>query len=305
MHSAQETWLLRLRQLRPNVNLSRGSGAARFAPHKPLLLLALLDLAGTAGEAPQEFIKLDADLRIRFLESWAVVVQRWGSKPDIHLPFFHLSSQGFWSPLQANGQPAQDAHSTVALKLHPEFSTLLSQPNFRVLAAQVLIHTWFPVAEQIGLYSLYDTVPGNNSLLADLAQAAVVAAKGTGRDARFRIQVITRYSYTCALSGYTLTTADGATMVEAAHIADFATSHNNDPQNGLALTPNAHWSFDERLWTVDEKLRVVVSRQRFVDHGPAGQSLAACHGQPLFFHPRSNLRPDESFLAQHRAKFVG
>lgn len=104
-------------------------------------------------------------------------------------------------------------------------------------------------------------------------------------------------------TGYSLTTTAGATIVVAAHIDGFATSRNNDPRNGLALTPDAHWSLDEFLWTVDEDLRVVVAKHAFADWSPEGRSLAARHGTPLHFHRLATLRPHEDYLARHRARF--
>ena len=138
-----------------------------------------------------------------------------------------------------------------------------------------------------------------------MAEEASALAE-TGRDARFRIQVVTGYIYTCALTGYTLTAAKtGATLVEAAHIADFATSRNNDPKNGLALTPDSHWSFDEGLWTIDKSLRIVVASQMFSDWSPEGISLRSYHGRSLYFHAHAKLRPHELFLEKHRSRFVG
>lgn len=306
MHDPQKLWLQKLRRLRPNVSNAKGTGAGRFAPHKPLLLLAMLDLAGSAGAAGiDQRLALSADLRVRFLESWAIVLRRWRSKPDMALPFFHLSSQGFWKPLQAGGLPATDPHATAAIELHPGFAALLALPNFRELARHVLIQTWFPADEQAGLYALYGARPDDGAITTTLEAESAASSAGTGRDARFRIQVVTQYLYTCALTGYTLTTASGATIVEAAHIADFATSRSNDPRNGLALTPDAHWTFDEYLWTVDEKLRTVVSKRGFSDWSPEGQGLAARHGRPLIFHTRAALRPHEEYLSRHRSKFAG
>jgi hypothetical protein len=87
----QKTWLQKLRMLNPNVSLRKGSGAARFAPHKPLLLLAIIDLAEAAGPSGLDpRVVMGAGLRVRFLESWAIVLRRWGTKPEIsfHLPSF-------------------------------------------------------------------------------------------------------------------------------------------------------------------------------------------------------------------------
>jgi hypothetical protein len=58
------------------------------------------------------------------------------------------------------------------------------------------------------------------------------------------------YRFTCALTGYFLNTTK-ENMVEAAHIHQHADSGNDDPRNGLALTPDAHWLFDRDLWTAE------------------------------------------------------
>jgi putative restriction endonuclease len=305
MHDPQKHWLQKLQKLNPNVKLAKGPGAARFAPHKPLLLLALVDLAESSPSGGLgSHVPMSPALRLRFNESWAVVLARWGTKPDIRLPFHHLSTQGFWRPLRTDGTTSTDPDSTAAIELHPEFCALLSQPSFRELARQVLIQTWFPEPEQIGLYALLG-LTSDGGLAARLVEEQAATYVETGRDARFRVQVVTQYFYTCALTGYSLTTTSGSTMVVAAHIDDFASSRNNDPRNGLALTPDAHWTFDELLWTVDENLRVVVAMHAFTDWSPVGYSLSRLHGQPLHFHRQALLRPHDDYLARHRARFEG
>jgi putative restriction endonuclease len=73
-----------------------------------------------------------------------------------------------------------------------------------------------------------------------------------GREARFRLNIVAAYNYTCALTRYRLTTIAGGSIVDAAHIHQFSDSRNNDPRNGLALCKNAHWLFDNGLWTLTD-----------------------------------------------------
>ena len=54
-------------------------------------------------------------------------------------------------------------------------------------------------------------------------------------------------------------------IVDAAHIHQFADSRNNDPQNGLALGKNAHWLFDQGLWTIADDYTVIVAVGQFVE----------------------------------------
>lgn len=305
MADPQHTWLARLTALNPNVQNARGPGAARFAPHKPLLLLAIID-AAEAGELSAQQIGLTAGIRLRFNAFWQVVVDRWTTRPDPFLPFHHLSTQGFWRALRTAGQPSEGPDSTRLIELDPEFSALLQQPQFRQLARLLLVQTWFPQGEQVALKEALnlDLAEGDTGGLEQEMKASYVA---TGRDARFRIGVIVQYQYTCALTGYTLTaTSTGATIVQAAHIAAFADTRNNDHRNGLALTPDSHWSFDEGLWSVGDDLRVIVALEHFVDSGANGSSLKHRHGQPLCFPATTAIRPDARYLAWHREqRFIG
>ena len=57
---------------------------------------------------------------------------------------------------------------------------------------------------------------------------------------------------------YRLVTIDSGSIVEAAHIHQFADSRNNHPRNGIALCKNAHWMFDEGLWSLDDDYRVLI-----------------------------------------------
>lgn len=305
MNDPQKIWLHRLAHLGPNVSHARGLGAARFAPHKPLLLLALIE-AVEAGEVTSQRITLTAGLRLRFNALWQIVVKRWMTKPDPTLPFHHLSTQRFWQPLRADGSRSEDPSSTRQIEFDPVFFDLLQQSHFRQLGRTILVTTWFPSDEQYGLGASLGLD------LTSLPDPEIVAeAKSeyetVGRDARFRIQVIVQYHYTCALTGYTLTsTESGASIVQAAHIAAFADTRNNDPRNGLALTPDAHWSFDEGLWAIDDDLQVVVAKGKFSDWTPDGSTLAQRHGTPLYFAKGAQLRPDRQYLAWHREKrFVG
>lgn len=71
------SWLQKLKALKPNVSHSKGPGKARFAPHKPLLLLCLIDLA-EAGELNSPRLPKTPELRLRFDSYGSIVQSRWG-----------------------------------------------------------------------------------------------------------------------------------------------------------------------------------------------------------------------------------
>jgi len=64
------------------------------APHKPLLLLSVIDLFNEAS-ITENLISLTPDLNDLFNQYWSLVmpVDKHG---DISLPFYHLHNEGFW-----------------------------------------------------------------------------------------------------------------------------------------------------------------------------------------------------------------
>ena len=133
-----------------------------------------------------------------------------------------------------------------------------------------------------------------------LNEEAEDAARKKGRSARFSVQVVSRYKFTCALTGLCCLTSDGAAIVDAAHIEPFAQWQNDDIENGLALCKNAHWMFDEGLWSVRYDRRVVLAPQRFTENGPDGLRLQPYAGRLLQFADGVNLRPRSEYFARHR-----
>ena len=103
-----------------------------------------------------------------------------------------------------------------------------------------------------------------------------------------------------ARDGWRGLTPDGAAIVEAAHIESWAENGNDDIANGLALCKNAHWMFDEGLWSVRGDGRVLLSPQRFTENGPDGLRLQPYAGRLLQFAAGVSLRPKADYFAQHR-----
>lgn len=275
-------------------------GQEKRAPHKPLLLLTVIELA-EEGALTDGWLHLSPELIYRFQSYWKVVVNRWTRRPDLRLPFHHLKSDGVWSPFTAEGKPSAHRSLTASVELRPSFLAALANDDFRRRARATLIHTYFMQVEQVALCELVGLQQEVSTAEAEVVMAAAVdQAKALARDARFRIKVVSAYDFTCALTGYRLTTLTGATIVDAAHIHQHAKSRNDDPTNGLALCKNAHWMFDEGLWTLTDELRVRVSAHSFVEAGPEAQRLRHYEGRSLIFPPNTTLRPDLQFVRWHR-----
>ena len=76
---SQEVWLAKLADL----NVYRASHGE--APHKPLLLLVLLELA-ERGELTSNIVRLTPELSFRFNALWPIVAYRRTQQPDIRMP---------------------------------------------------------------------------------------------------------------------------------------------------------------------------------------------------------------------------
>jgi len=269
------------------------------APYKPILLLVLLELADR-NELPT-VVPLSPELAFRFYAYCQIPATKRGLQPDIRYPFYHLFGDGFWQPMNSVGEPATGPRDAANATLSPRLYALMGDDAFRLAAKEILIARYFSPDEQAALCALTD-VP-LHSLTAGrefLHRDAQTREMKPGRDARFRIDVVAAYNYTCALTGYRLLTVAGSAIVDAAHIHAFSDSQSNDPRNGIALSKNAHWAFDEGLWTITEQWQVKVARGIFDEHHPGGLGLRAYDGQQLRLPVDKALWPNEQFLRWHR-----
>jgi putative restriction endonuclease len=242
----QQYWLHKLATLR--IDRARGNPA----PHKPLLLLVIIEMA-EKGEITSREVTLSPDLAFRFSVFWSVVAQRRKQLPEVRLPFHHLGSSGVWQPLTSDGKPSPDKKLTTMVRLDPMFFDCLGDQKFRDRARRVLIETepYFLPEERAALCSTLKIRPTTPEIREN--EELYRRSIQNGRDARFRIEVVVAaYKHTCALTGYRMTTLDMESIVDAAHIHQFRDSRNNDPRNGLALSKNAHWQFDRGLWAVTD-----------------------------------------------------
>lgn len=284
-------WLQVLSKLR--VNRSQG-----LAPHKPLLLLVVLEMIEN-GDLQSPILKLTPELAFRFSQFGTIVAHRRTQRMDIRLPFYHLASDGVWSAFTKDGTESLDPKATQFVKINEEFYSLSQSAEFRSMARGVLIRSYFESTEQVALASLV------NLSIADLDNTSSTVCESessyqSGRDVRFRLDIVAAYNYTCALTGYRVTTIDGASIIDAAHIHQFSESRNNDPKNGIALCKNAHWMFDQGLWSLDDDYRVIVAHSAFDEVSRDQKSLRDFHGFQIALPSNTKLWPDPQHLAWHR-----
>ncbi|MFO1045910.1 MAG: HNH endonuclease [Planctomycetaceae bacterium] len=289
-------WLSRMSRLK------KGRGNA---PHKPLLLLVFLDMIEN-GEYETGQLFLTPEMGYRFDTYFEVAKHRRTARPDIRLPFHHLGSQGFWVPVTRTGEDSKHRAITFAVIPNPDFVEACRDPEFRRDARELLIATHFEPAEQNALSHLIGIeIAPSNVAVRDACFTTPNDAENSGRSARFRLDVVSGYRYTCALTGYRVTTISAGAIVDAAHIHQFAHSRNNHPTNGIALCKNAHWLFDAGLWTIDDDYQIVVAADQFSESSPNQTALSSMNGRKLLLPANDMNWPNKENLAWHRKNKFG
>jgi putative restriction endonuclease len=246
-----DSYLHRFQHLRVN----RRAGA--FSPHKPCMLLAVLELA-EAGALIENRILFAPPLLERYRTLFDAV-RTEGDHPNPYFPFFHLQGEGFWKLLALPGREAvltvmktarslADIEENVAsARLDDELYTLLLEPVAREVLRDALIARWFPnMRESVlcvvdeersaGQYEqrLRGLMEGKDLRLEPESYGAKV------RKSAFRRTVLEAYDFRCAASGWRIILPDGQVMAEAAHLIPFSVSGDDDPRNGIALAPSFH-----------------------------------------------------------------
>jgi len=310
LDASREYWLGKLSNLNVAKTQERG-----MAPHKPLLLFVVMDLI-EAGHLESPSVELSPILAQVFRDYWELVYERQRNRADIRMPFHALGGKqdAVWQCLTKGGLVSVAKATTHRCDMNLTLWELLNQAEFRHLVRERLVSLYFTPNERVLLSAkLGLPLPVDvdiEELRADAYQFKNAQKKG--RNSKFKSDVLTGYYYTCALTGYRLDTLD-YTLVEAAHIHQHSESGNDNPGNGLALTPNAHALFDQGLWTLEPKgddFLIHIAKQAFTESqllpNHSCGNLKAVDRTPLTFHPESRLRPDpEACLWHRRERFVG
>ena len=217
-------------------------------PHKPIMLLAVMDLI-ESGVIKDNLIPFSTALRERFTYYFDTV----GSSDDRDTPwnpYFYLRSESFWSHVPTTGNeavfkalsspPTLGQLSTIieGATLNTTLWEALSETSTRSRLRDVIISRYFPQHRDVLL------LPQNAS---NVTKEDEVDYLVPGRSAGFRRIVVQVYEHQCAACGLRIRQPSGATIVDAAHIIPFSESRNDHPRNGLALCKNHHWAMDQSL----------------------------------------------------------
>jgi putative restriction endonuclease len=312
-----EDYAERFARLRTNRNRKIWSGVtAHQAPHKPLLLLCVLDLFDS-GEVSSNFIEITDDLTELFGRYWERVLA-FGRPGNLALPFFHLRRDGFWHLLPKRENTSVGSQITSLARLREEvigarldedlYILILSKEN-RDRLRSVLIETYFspetrrPLVEQgainLGAFVYSEELLSHPEDPRIQETLPVEEAYRPGvRDQGFRRAVVTAYLHRCALCGMRVRTLDGHTAVAAAHIVPWSETQDDRPANGMALCRMCHWVFDEGLVRVSSDYAISVSPQ-LATAGNLPGYLTNLEGRGIVGPSQKPFWPDTESLRWH------
>lgn len=255
-----------------NLRIDKSKG---MAPHKPILLLSIIELI-EYGKISKNRIYPSPLITSTFLKYWSKLSFD-KHRANVSLPFFHLKSEGFWH-LHPNKGYEKVLKVTKSIRSFSELRKvinyvslddnlflMLSNKKHREILKNRILETYFQDKRDVltEIFSETKELEKEQDELVIESSKKFVPIKEKSLEVKrktvFRNTIMSIYDYTCSICKMQLITLDGESIVDAAHIIPFRHSYNNDIRNGFALCKNHHWCFDKGLITVDRQYRINVS----------------------------------------------
>lgn len=240
------------------------------APHKPILLLSLIDCFETGAQASDR-VYITAELMAYFKSNWKCYVKT-AHTMNFSLPFYHLKNEPFWEIVTKRGYDLEltSSHSiksfnslyssTAYAKIDLELMLLLLNVESRIVLKTALVNKYFPRSVLYTADTSYLDVIAqeqlNESSVTYRSKIEKIIAHQDNENYEeevfmrgyvFQKQIPQLYNRTCCVSGYSIQSVHSISMIDACHIVPFSESYNDTVTNGIALCPNIHRAFDRRL----------------------------------------------------------
>jgi len=309
-------------QLRTDRSNPWPDSARNQAPHKPLLLLSVVD-GYEQGWIAGNRISLDPRLIEQFGAYWEVLMGN--PAPTIANPFYHLQSSSLWTlqfsltTPQFSGTPSIPLlqSSGAFAELEPMLYSMMCDPVDRALIRSVILQSYFSDegAERISLRMRLDAeavsyaaeldtwVNEPFELMATIDTPAIYTTTTKEvRDRGFSIRIRDLYHNTCAICRSRVVTPQGYTLVDAAHVWPRSISRNDDPRNGMALCKTHHWMFDQYLVSVTPEYRIHLSPW-LISNGQNIEGTLTFEGSAIHLPSDNRFKPAPVALEMHFGRF--
>jgi putative restriction endonuclease len=304
---------------------------AKDAPHKPILLLALIRLI-QSGVISDHRILITPELVMEFKALWSQLVEDPRFKPNFALPFYHLRTSRFWSLVPKAGAvfAVTSSHSIGSMSalnealeyadLDPALYALFKAPETAKYFTDSLLKRYFPGAGGVWLMEggtrelvqvskeILESTPSEYrkrlESLAGRLPKEVVEEELFVRGCLFKREIPRIYGFRCAISGMQVETKNQVQLIDACHIIPFSLSKNDTISNGISLCPNLHRAFDRGLIAISKDYRVRVSKALVEQDSPF--RLGQFEGKRIHLPENPSYHPAQESLAWHRdIRFLG
>ena len=293
------------------VDRSRG-----IAPHKPILLLSVIELVEQKLLRKNK-IFISAELVATFLKYWDALGTK-SHRSDIALPFFHMTSEGFWH-LKAKSGLESVISSKVKLKtisalkdvvqyayLDEQLFEYLQDQLTRSILVDIITRNWFhDKIQQIEKLLQINSFQDFQNRLYEKGGAVYKLEELTDesravvRDAAFRKIVISIYEHRCAFCGLQITNSLSQSIVDGAHIKPFSKFYDDRIDNGISLCKNHHWAFDHGWFTINDDYVILVSDDLW-EKSPNAKPIKESQGERIILPIQEQYCPRIEALVWHR-----
>ncbi|MQS08780.1 phosphorothioated DNA-binding restriction endonuclease [Streptomyces alkaliphilus] len=282
--------------------LRRANNDGRRAPHKPLMLLWLINRFVEHGTTEVTYEELERPVGA-LIEEFGPPVKR-PSRDRAAMPFVHLERE-LWSPSAGDVGSIRpdfpDRGSRLRAvgargRLRPAVERLLADPVTLAEVVESLIDHHFTPALRESL--LEAAGPGLTDF--ETIAARLVLTTRRPRDPAFPRLVLDAWGRACAMCGYDGRLAGISVGLEAAHIHWHSQRGPDRKDNGLALCVLHHRLFDHGVLGLttgaEPRLRVSPSYEA---ETPAGRAVLDLNGVPLRRPADPKAWPAVEYLAWH------
>lgn len=276
--------------------------------HKVFLILSFADIV-KYGLNEGNKIYLDDRLEQLFRHYWETYEQEvsYDSTKKIMNPIFRLQNNGLWK--LANDRITEDKSYNVVKKngeygfLDSIWINFFSEPTLREAFKKNLVDYYFKL--NLDVYAIKDVEEDES--LERVAKKVLNKEKAKPeeiflRNVAFRKKVNEVYNYSCCVSESKVRTSRFS-LIEAAHIIDFAVDHNDSIDNGIALNPFFHKAFDVGLFTIEKNgpdaFQVIVSKQ-FEEYQNSVIRIKEFNGRLINLPNNREYYPNPDFLKWHQ-----
>lgn len=293
------------------------------APHKPVLLLAVLELI-RKNEILTNRVEITPDLVLEFKSIWAKLVFT-PHTANFALPFYHMKSEPFWRLVTNVGMiiPLTKSNSIKSLgalkesvafaELDKELFELMKNPLSCAIIEEDLLEQYFPdtkayyrtkgddLFSKLELQILHEDRASYADRIDELKETLSkeqFEEEIYVRGAVFKREIPKIYDYQCAISGMRVESTTNAQLIDACHIIPFAISKDDTIANGISLSPNLHRAFDRGLITINNDYLVRVSPAIREKDSP--YSLGQFEGKQIILPDQTKYYPSLENLDWHR-----